>query len=298
MVNGQHLFDHVRPWLARPAGERIAFIRAARWIAYERALAAHRSFDDLLARPPSLRTVGLMLLGPAANGKSMIVERFALEHLKQAEANNEQPRVWVVQTREGTGLLNFYGGILSALQAPQTRSRDTLAKAEQLDCLFRQMRPRLLIFDEFHNCLRGRSRDVEAIFAVLRRLGRDYDISPVLVGDVSVYDHVALTQEMASRFELAAVPRWTYGEEFFALLDSLEAAFPLDVASNLSNEPTARAIFTLSDGLIGEIVAIVTQAAILALRDGVEQITAATIADLRYVPLSRRRGAPQRDALL
>ena len=66
----------------------------------------------------------------------------------------------------------------SALQAPQTRSRDTLAKAEQLDCLFRQLRPRLLIFDEFHNCLRGRSRDVEAIFAVLRRLGRDYDISP------------------------------------------------------------------------------------------------------------------------
>ena len=42
MVNGDHLFDHVRPWLARPASERIAFIRAARWIAYERALAAHR----------------------------------------------------------------------------------------------------------------------------------------------------------------------------------------------------------------------------------------------------------------
>lgn len=103
---------------------------------------------------------------------------------------------------------------------------------------------------------------------------------------------------MASRFGLAAVPRWTYAEEFFALLDSLEAAFPLGAASRLSNEPTARAIFALSDGLIGEIVAIVTQAAILALRNGAEQITATMIADLRYVPLSRRKGAPQRDALL
>jgi hypothetical protein len=83
-----------------------------------------------------------------------------------------------------------------------------------------------------------------------------------------------------------------------ALLDSLEAAFPLAAASNLSDEATARAIFALSEGLIGEIVSILTQAAILALREGAERITAATIAALGHVPLSRRRGAPQRDALL
>jgi hypothetical protein len=70
------------------------------------------------------------------------------------------------------------------------------------------------------------------------------------------------------------------------------------VASNRSGEATARSIFALSEGLIGEIVAIVTQAAILALRDGGERITAVTIAALGHVPLSRRRGAPQREALL
>ena len=152
-MNGAHLFDHVRPWLARPASERIAFIRAARWIAYERALAAHRHFDDLLARPPSLRTVGLMLLGPAANGKSMIAERFALTDLKATRPEGEAQKVWVVQTREGAGLLNFYDAILAAFQAPQTKARNTPAKAAQLDQILRRMRPRILIFDEFHNCL-------------------------------------------------------------------------------------------------------------------------------------------------
>jgi Bacterial TniB protein len=83
------------------------------------------------------------------------------------------------------------------------------------------------IFDEFHNCLRGRRRDVEAIFAALRRLGREYDISPALVGEAAVYDHINLTDEMASRFALAPVPRWRYGEDYLALLDSLEAALPL-----------------------------------------------------------------------
>ena len=75
------------------------------------------------------------------------------------------------------------------------------------------MRPRILIFDEFHNCLRGRRRDVEAIFAALRRLGREYDISPALVGQAAVYDHINLTDEMASRFALAPVPRWRFGED-------------------------------------------------------------------------------------
>ena len=156
----------------------------------------------------------------------------------------------------------------------------------------------MLIFEEFQNCLRGRHRDVDAIFAALRRLGRDYDISPVLVGDVSVHDHITATQEMASRFALATVPRWTYCEEFLALLDSLEAALLLGRASNLSTAANAEKIFEMSEGLIGEIVAIVTQAAIMAARDGGERISAATIAALDYAPLSRRRGSPRRDALL
>ena len=135
------------------------------------------------------------------------------------------------------------------------------------------------------NCLRGRRRGIEAIFAVLRRLGREYDISPALVGEAAVYDHINLTDEMASRFALAPVPRWSYGEDYLALLDSLEAALPLARASRLSDETIARAIFALSEGLIGEIVGIVTRAATEAVRRGVEQITEASTSPQREAPL-------------
>ena len=77
--------------------------------------------------------------------------------------------------------------------------------------------------------------------------------------------------------------------------DSLEAALPLARASRLSDETIARAILTLSEGLIGEIVGIVTRAATEAVRSGVEQITEASIEALAHVPLSRRRGSPQRE---
>ncbi|WP_352988679.1 hypothetical protein [Mesorhizobium sp. M1233] len=94
---------------------------------------------------------------------------------------------------------------------------------------------------------------------------------------------------MASRFDLFAVPRWQYGEEFLTLLDGLEAALPLTRASDLSDEPLARMIFQLSKGLIGEIVAIVTTVAAAAARSGTERITRVVIDDLDYIPVSKRR---------
>lgn len=77
-----HLFDHVRPYLDRDPEERIAYIRAPRWIGHHVAQKSHRRLTELLERPSSLRTQGLMLVGPYANGKTMIAERFAVEHLR------------------------------------------------------------------------------------------------------------------------------------------------------------------------------------------------------------------------
>ncbi len=289
-----HLLDHVRPHLDRSTEERIAYIQAPRWIGHQVAVQAHERLAELLSRPPALRTKGLMLVGPYANGKTMIAERFAVAHLRAVE----QQRVWVVQTREGAGLAHFYGSILQALRAPTGSGRDVGRKAEQVDHLLDRLKPRMLIFDEFHNALRGRARDVEAVLAFLRRIGRQFDISPVLIGEVTVYDIVNQTAEMATRFDLHPVPRWQYGEEFLALLDSLESALPLVRASDLSDEPLARRIFQLSEGLIGEIVAIVSTAASAAVRSGEERITQSGIEALRYVPVSKRRRAPVREDLL
>jgi SpoVK/Ycf46/Vps4 family AAA+-type ATPase len=290
----EHLFAHVRPHLSAPPAERIAFIRAPRWIGTDAALAAHRGLQAALERPPGLRTEGLMLVGPYANGKTMIAERFVLQHLDSAA----QRRVWIVQTREGAGLAHFYASVIAGFGAPASGLRTVARLAEQIDALFRQLRPRVLIFDEFHNALRGRSRDVEAIFAFLRRLGRDYDVSPVLIGEVAVYDHVNATAEMASRFKTLPVPRWRYGEAYLALLDTLEAALPLAQPSELSQEALARRVFALSEGLIGETIRIVTEAAIVAIDDGGERITQRTLDALDYIPVSQRRRAALRQDLL
>ena len=64
----------------------------------------------------------------------------------------------------------------------------------------------------------------------------------------------------------------------------------------MSEESLAREIFRLSEGLIGEIVAVITAAAVVAARTGADG--GLRIAALDYAPVSRRRGARAREALL
>ena len=135
------------------------------------------------------------------------------------------------------------------------------------------------------------------IFSFLRRIARVNDISPELVGEVALYDTLHDTDEMGSRFDTVPVPRWGFDEDFATLLDSLEASLPLARASDLSRAPLAQTIHTLSEGLIGEVVDIVTQAAGAAIESGEERITSSTITALGYVPLSRRRNSALRHSM-
>lgn len=119
----------------------------------------------------------------------------------------------------------------------------------------------------------------------------------MLVGEITVYDALHDTEEMGSRFDTIPMPRWGFDEDFATLLDSLEASMPLAQASNLSRPPLAKMIHDLSEGLIGEVVDIVTRAAVSALESGEERITSSIIMALGYVPLSRRRNSAMRHAM-
>lgn len=289
-----HLLPSATSLLGSEDAFRIAHIQGPRWISHPVAGKAHDAMRLLLDRPSSLRPRGVLLAGPYHNGKTMIAERFAIEHLRQSD----RQRVWVIQTREGAGLSHFYASILSGLRAPQAAGWKSLSRAgEQVDHLLESLKPRVLIFDEFHSALRGRRQDVKAIFSFLRRMARVHDISPVLVGEVAVYDAIHDTEEMGSRFDTIPIPRWGYDEDFATLLDSLEASMPIALSSGLSRQPLARIIHDLSEGLIGEVVDIVSNAAIAAISTGEEQITEASIASLNYIPLSRRRNAALRNEM-
>lgn len=60
----------------------------------------------------------------------------------------------------------------------------------------------------------------------------------------------------------------------------------------LASAPLAGKIFTLSEGILGEIIAIVTRAAVLAVTSGAEAITPALLSETGFTrPSDRRRVA-------
>ena len=58
-----------------------------------------------------------------------------------------------------------------------------------------------------------------------------------------------------------------------------------------------QSLHDLSEGLIGEVVDIVTRAAVAAVESGEERITSTTVMALGYVPLSRRRNSALRHSM-
>ena len=75
-----HLHPAVRQAALLPADQRLAVIRADRWIGYPRASQALARLEALLAWPSRQRMPNMLLIGPTNNGKSMIIEKFRRAH--------------------------------------------------------------------------------------------------------------------------------------------------------------------------------------------------------------------------
>src|SRR5277367_2612799 len=77
-------YGHLLPAYRRQAGlpdeERIAWIRADRWLDFEQARGALARLDDLLSYPPRDRMPCLLLYGDTGMGKTKIIRKFLRDH--------------------------------------------------------------------------------------------------------------------------------------------------------------------------------------------------------------------------
>jgi hypothetical protein len=72
-------------------------------------------------------------------------------------------------------------------------------------------------------------------------------------------------------------------------LSTLEAVLPLRRPSQLIRPALAQKILTASEGILGEVVAIVTRAAVRAVTTETEYITAKLIDETGFISPSKRR---------
>ena len=251
------------------------------------------AMEDLLTFPKRTRMPNLLMVGPTNNGKTMIVEKFRRAHPPTPASATESGAALIpvlkVQMPAGPDEPRFFGAILDELGFPHMLS-DRVAKRQDATVrILRETSVRLLIIDEVHNLLSGSRLQQRRLLNLLRWLGNELQIPLVAVGTAEALHAVQSDDQLANRFEPVGLPPWRSGEEYRQLLSTLEAVLPLREPSHLAKPALADKILSAAEGILGEVVSIVTRAAVHAVRSGTESITSKLIADTGFISPSHRR---------
>jgi hypothetical protein len=288
-----HLHDSARAYASESDEARIRHIRSERWITYARAEAALLQLDDLLTFPKRTRMPNLLLVGPTNNGKTMILEKFRRSHPPTAASATEDGAadvpVLMVQMPAAPDESRFFGAILKDVGLPHLLPARAGKRQDAAVRLLQETRVRLLIIDEVHNILSGSRLHQRRLLNLLRWLGNELQISLVASGTAEALHAVQSDDQLANRFEPLALPRWSDGPQYRQLLSTLDVLLPLRQPSHLARPALARKILASAEGVLGEVLTIVTRAAIRAISSGTEAITVKLIDEIGFIPPSRRR---------
>jgi hypothetical protein len=271
--------------------ERIAKIQGSRWIRYPLADRIASKLEELLLLPRTHRMPNLLIVGETNNGKTALVRRFVRGHPPQ-ESTGDVPSSIPVVAIEAPPVPDerrLYQAILREVFAPFRSS----ARAGQLEhevvSLLATIGVKVLIIDEIQHVLAGPLLRQRAFLNVIKHLGNELQLPIVALGTQDAFNAIQTDPQLANRFEPAVLQRWTMSEDYLRLLASFEIALPLEQRSGLVEPALALKILSLSEGIIGEISALLCRAALDAIERGTEQITDASLERCGYVAPSERR---------
>ncbi|WP_417447810.1 TniB family NTP-binding protein [Idiomarina abyssalis] len=287
----RHLNEDPLAFLHRSVKERINYIRSPRWIGYPRAQSILAQLDDLIDFPRTDRMKNILIYGESNAGKSMIARRYR-ERYRVREVEKEERfdvPVLLIQSPPVANENRLYGNILEAIFAPISPNDTAEKRYRQLIKLLPELEVKVLVIDEFHAMLNGTKDKQKALITALRLLSNELQIPIVAFGTVEALRVLKTDPQLDTRFQKISLPRWHYDTDFRRLLVSFERMLPLQQPSNLSSKVISRKVFDMSEGVLGEVSDVLTEAAVTALRCGEEKVTTSTLEKMNWETPTERR---------
>lgn len=269
---GAHLDEAVRVDLELPDPQRIARIDRDRWVGYGRARGAFDELERILGSERRQRPDNLLVVGASNNGKTAIARRFLARMLPPEDAAAQASRIPVtmVQAPNGPRIPQLLTAIRAALGQPAGRRETTAQLRQETYRIMRGVGLRVLLIDDLQNI---RGAGIAPLLVELREIGSAAGVSLGCFATREVAYVLRQDDQLANRFELKTLPRWTMEDVDYArLLHTFGRRLPLRAASNLSEPGLAAVILARSDGLIGAVTRLLRQAAVEAVRTGHERI--------------------------
>ena len=287
----EHLLQNIRDIALLPAEERIVRIKKEYWIGYNRAELALNKLEELFNYPKKLRMKNMLIIGHSNNGKTMIVEKFRRSHLpyESEDGEHEIIPVLMIQMPSNPSVQRFYAAIARALDSPISHYQSAVRYEAIVLNILKTTQTKILIIDELHNILAGNNTQQREFLNIIRFLGNELQISIVGVGIKDAYLAIRSDDQLENRFDPFILPVWKNDSEFIRLLSSFIKILPLQKLSPLLDSNISTMILERSEGTIGEISSLLTQAACEAIKSGKEYIDLETIEQISYLSPTERK---------
>ncbi len=275
--NYSHLIPAAKRIAVMTDEDRIRWLGTDWYIGYGRAQEANSKLHWLFHHPKRQRMPNLMIIGPTNNGKSMIIEKFVRSVSADFPSSREQKKkedapVVCMHMPPGPSIARFYSMLLSSIGASFSSRGGVVALEHIALTTLEKSGIKLLIIDEVHNLLAGSRAQQREFMNLLRMLGNMLRIPIVCVGTHEAYLAIRSDRQLENRFEPLLLPKWVSGKELDSLLATYGSVLLLREPSKLQSQQMSWEILKLTDGIIGEMFRLLSEAAIVAIKLGKESI--------------------------
>lgn len=289
-VKYSHLNESAQKYLNKSTSKRINYINSSRWIGYPKAKDIVTKLHDLLAFPKRHRMPNMLIIGESNSGKTAIAERFLKLNPGYDRDDGEGviiPALYI-QAPPVPSEPRLYSNILERIFAPYSLSDSTEKKHQMVLKLLKHLDVRMLIIDEIHLALAGNLEKQRVFLSVIRNLGNELKIPIVGLGTKDALRAVKTDPQLDNRFKPILLSRWEYNTDYRRLLASFERMIPLKNPSKLSDKAIAMKLLSMSEGILGELSDVISEASILAINTGKEQIDLELLNQLDWLSPTKR----------
>lgn len=224
------------------------------WIDYPEAIRGLARLEALYEHPRTDRPPSMLIVGQSNMGKTSLVRQFQKSKTPPPAPSDEHIHVPVLYvqsppTADGAAL---YSSILRSINAPFAPSWSIARKQDQVLRLLETIGTKVLIVDELHSMLEGKSDQRGIYMNVLKHLSNELRISIVGVGTKQVLRVIQTDQQMGSRFSPFILKKWAYDRSYAVFVVQIAKRAGIQDVDILQREVFLKKLLQKSEGLTGE----------------------------------------------
>lgn len=261
------------------------------WVPYPAADRIVDYMERLIATPDRGKMATLLVTSEANNGKTAVAERFRERPLRrpfEAPADGAGQVLYVYAPPTPNNPQRFLDDILLFALGEHFRKEAVDHKIDRIARGFERAGTKILVIDDIHHVLLGNPNKQKTFFELVYKLKHQLGFGLVLVGMPNAVNLVGKGGLEGYEIKHLDLPLWRYGKTFLSFLEGIKKNIPFEVL-NLTGKTIATEIFQLSEGLVGEITAIIKEATITAIMSGSKKITLREIQESDYVSPAESR---------